>query len=203
VTTQHLDLLNWRRRIFALYARIRAEPDSRKAWNLWRRERNQMFRSHPQSPIPPAERDGFEGLTYFEFDPEARVLAHIEPTDPLRFEIPTSDGTGMPFLRTGIGHFSLYGRECTLEVYWLEVYGGGIFISFRDATSGSETYGAGRYLIDTIKGADLGSTDGKLILDFNFAYNPSCSYDSQWVCPLAPPANRLPVAVRAGETTPA
>ena len=70
---------------------------------------------------------------------------------------------------------------------------------FRDATSGDETYGGGRYLLDTVKGSDLGMQDGRLVLDFNFAYNPSCSYDPRWVCPLSPPANRLPVAIEAGE----
>ena len=86
-----------------------------------------------------------------------------------------------------------------LEVYWLEGYGGGIFLPFRDPTGGTETYGAGRYLLDTVKGADLGTSDGLLVCDFNFAYNPSCAYDPLWVCPLAPPPNRLEVPVRAGE----
>ncbi|HEX9891018.1 MAG TPA: DUF1684 domain-containing protein, partial [Actinomycetota bacterium] len=95
--------------------------------------------------------------------------------------------------------FDLYGEQRRLDVYWIDVYGGGIFLSFQDETSGTETYGAGRYLLDTIKGADLGSASDLLILDFNFAYQPSCSYDPRWVCPLAPPQNRLPMAVRAGE----
>ena len=95
--------------------------------------------------------------------------------------------------------FELYGEVVGLDAYWLAVYGGGIFVPFRDRTSGATTYGAGRYLWDSIKGADLGAEKGSLVLDFNFAYNPSCSYDSRWVCPLAPPANRLQVAVRAGE----
>ena len=90
-------------------------------------------------------------------------------------------------------------RRAALDLYWLDGYGGGVFLSFADATSGSETYGAGRYLLDTVKGADLGETDGRLVLDFNFAYNPSCAYDPRWVCPLAPPGNRLTVPVRAGE----
>jgi hypothetical protein len=101
-----------------------------------------------------------------------------------------------PFARA---NFELRGEPLTLEVSWLAAYGGGAFLSFRDATSGKESYGGGRYLLDTVKGADLGEDDGKLVLDFNFAYNPSCSYDPGWVCPLAPPANRLPVAVEAGE----
>ena len=90
-------------------------------------------------------------------------------------------------------------RRLALEVSWLPGYGGGAFLCFRDATSGKESYGGGRYLLDTVKGADLGERDGRLVLDFNFAYNPSCCYDPGWVCPLAPPANRLPVPVEAGE----
>ena len=87
----------------------------------------------------------------------------------------------------------------TLDLLWLDGYGGGVYLSFADATSGTETYGAGRYLLDTVKGSDLGEQNGKLVLDFNFAYNPSCSYDPRWVCPLAPPGNRLAVPVRGGE----
>ena len=81
----------------------------------------------------------------------------------------------------------------------LDGYGGGVFLSFADATSGTETYGACRYLLDTVKGSDLGEHGGRLVLDFNFAYNPSCAYDPRWVCPLAPPGNRLAIPVRAGE----
>jgi uncharacterized protein (DUF1684 family) len=87
----------------------------------------------------------------------------------------------------------------SLDVYWLEAYGGGIFLPFRDSTGGRQTYGAGRYLLDTVKGADLGSEDGRLVLDFNFAFNPSCAYDDAWACPLAPPANRLEEPIEAGE----
>jgi len=76
-----------------------------------------------------------------------------------------------------------------------------VFLPVRDATSGSESYGAGRYLLDTVKGADLGLSDGRLVLDFNFAYNPSCSYAARWTCPLAPPANQLHAAVRGSERT--
>ncbi len=86
-----------------------------------------------------------------------------------------------------------------MDLYWLEGYAGGLFVPFADATSGATTYGAGRYLLDTVKGADLGTRDGRLVLDFNFAYNPSCSYDPRWSCPLAPPGNRLTVAITAGE----
>jgi uncharacterized protein len=103
------------------------------------------------------------------------------------------------FTRFGTVRFELDGDRCGLSLFWLEGYGGGLFLSFRDATSGKTTYGACRYLLDTVKGADLGTEDGRLVLDFNFAYQPSCSYDPIWVCPLAPPENRLTVPVEAGE----
>ena len=105
----------------------------------------------------------------------------------------------MPFIRIGWVSFSVAGSDCRLAVYWLNEYAGGIFIPFRDATSGGETYGGGRYLWDSAKGADLGSTDGLLTIDFNYAYHPSCTYDAAWSCPLAPQENWLPVAIEAGE----
>jgi uncharacterized protein (DUF1684 family) len=90
----------------------------------------------------------------------------------------------------------------TLQVLWIDVYGGGVFLPVRDATAGEETYGAGRYLLDTVKGADLGGDADELVVDFNYAYHPSCTYDPRWSCPLAPLANRLSVPVRAGERLP-
>lgn len=89
--------------------------------------------------------------------------------------------------------------DLSLDLFWLDSYGGGLFVPFADATSGKESYGAGRYVLDTIKGADLGTEDGLLVLDLNFAYQPSCSYDPRWTCPLALPGSRLDVAVHAGE----
>ncbi len=85
--------------------------------------------------------------------------------------------------------FQLFDTACQLQVLWLDAYGGGIFIPFRDATCGSETYGGGRYLLDSVKGAELGSSfeSETLTLDFNYAYHPSCAYDPIWPCPLAPP----------------
>jgi hypothetical protein len=87
----------------------------------------------------------------------------------------------------------------TLDVWWLAQYAGGVFVPLRDGTAGSETYGAGRYLLDTAKGADLGGTDRELVLDLNFAYHPSCRYNPSWVCPLAPDGNRIVLPIRAGE----
>lgn len=193
------DLLDWKRQVFALYARIREQQNHAAARDLWVAERDRLFVAHPQSPIPETERARFQGLSYFDYDPAARVLGHVEVAEPETHEIATSDGGTYAFTRYGTVHLTLKGSEVELELYWLEGYGGGTFLPFRDATAGSETYGAGRYLLDTIKGADLGTEDGALVLDFNFAYHPSCAYDPKWVCPLAPPANRVDVPIRAGE----
>lgn len=165
----------------------------------WRRERDRLFREHPQSPLPEDARPRFAGLEYFEHDAAARVLAEVTDAPPERFEIPTSGTTPMVFDRIATARFEYGGNALSLDVYWLDVYGGGMFVPFRDLTSGTETYGAGRYLIDSIKGADLGTLEGGIVLDFNFAYNPSCSYDPRWVCPLAPPDNALAIEIRAGE----
>jgi uncharacterized protein len=189
-----LELLDWKRRVFALYAEIRSSSDPEAAWRLWRSTRDELFRTHPQSPQP-----GYTGLEYYDYDPAARVLAELEDVEAPPAAIETSGPEPMLFTPFGLAHFDLRGEPLTLELDWLASYGGGVFLSFRDATSGRETYGGGRYLLDTVKGADLGDREGRLVLDFNFAYNPSCSYDPSWVCPLAPPANRLAVAVAAGE----
>ena len=193
-----LALLDWKRRIFSLYTAIRAvEP--KVGWDLWRETRDELFRSHPQSPLPAERRTSFEGLEYWPYDPQARVLAELEDMDAAVEPVESSGAEPILFRPFARASFELGGEPLSLEVAWLAAYGGGVFLCFRDATSGGESYGGGRYLLDTVKGADLGEDDGRLVFDFNFAYNPSCSYDPGWVCPLAPPANRLPVAVEAGE----
>lgn len=194
-------LLDWKRRIFELYASVRASEPS-AGWELWRKTRDELFAHHPQSPVPLTEREAFNGLRYFPYDPSFRVKGEVSGAHTERLEIGTSGQGTVTFTRYGVCSFQLHGRRCSLDLFWLDGYGGGLFLPFRDATSGAETYGAGRYLYDTVKGADLGARDGSLILDFNFAYNPSCSYDPRWVCPLAPPNNRLDIDVRAGEQTP-
>ena len=194
-----LALADWRREVFELYARVRADDDPRAAWGLWRRARDLLFSEHPQSPLDAAGRAAFGGLPYHRYDPTARVTADVVPAEPAELELETSTGPPYRFRRVGVARFVLAGADLELPLYWLEGYGGGLFLPFADGTSGRTTYGAGRYLIDTVKGADLGTSDGRLVLDFNFAYNPSCAYDPRWACPLAPAANRLPVEVRAGE----
>ncbi len=188
-----LDLLDWKRQVFAVYGEARAAADPRAAWERWREVRARLFRDHPQSPRP-----GFDGLDYFDYDPGWRFLAEVVPAEPESRKIAGSGPEPVLATRFALARFG--GHE--LELFWLEAYGGGLFLPFRDGTSGSETYGGGRYLLDTVKGADLGTEGGGLVLDFNFAYNPSCAYDPKWACPLSPPANRLAAAIRAGERKP-
>lgn len=192
-------LLDWKRRTFDSYAAVRRAADPAAAWSSWRATKDEMFASHPQSPIPEEERSEFTGLHYFEYDPAFRVLGTIEEAPPQRIEIATSGAEPYSFERFGTVRFALEGSALVLDLFWLLGYGGGLYLPFRDLTSGDSTYGAGRYIYDTVKGADLGEDRGSLVLDFNFAYNPSCSYDPRWVCPLAPPANRLDIAITAGE----
>jgi uncharacterized protein len=194
-----LDLLDWKRRVFALYADARTSDDAESAWRRWRDGRDALFGSHPQSPYTPERRAAFASLPYFDYDPAWRVLGEVVPGDGALRDVAASGGETVRFRRVGLVRFELAGDARELALFWLEGYGGGVFLPFADATGGKETYGGGRYLLDTVKGADLGEADGGLVLDFNFAYNPSCSYDPRWVCPLSPPENRLPVEVRAGE----
>jgi len=169
------------------------------AWRSWRAARDELFRTHPQSPLPPERRESFAGVTFYPYDPAARVEGVVSPAAAERLELAGSAGSRTPFIRVGRTTFELGGDELSLDLYWLDAYGGGLFLPFRDGSNGRVTYGGGRYLLDTVKGADLGGAGDRLLLDFNFAYNPSCSYDPRWACPLPPPANRLAVAIKAGE----
>jgi uncharacterized protein len=196
-----LSLLDWKRRVFDLYRAVREASAPQEGWRLWRAGRDELFRAHPQSPLPADARVGFGGLRYFPYDTGMRVAASVERAPHAQVAIGASAGSPVVFERFGRARFVLDGDEQSLDLFWLEAYGGGLFVPLADATSGTETYGAGRYLLDTVKGADLGRHGDGLVLDFNFAYNPSCAYDPRWACPLAPPANRLTPAVRAGELT--
>jgi uncharacterized protein (DUF1684 family) len=193
-------LHDWRRQIADLYAGIRAMPAD-QAWAHWRRTRDRLFREHPQSPLAPARKVRFRGIDCFDYDPALRftvALGAAPDRETIRLEA-GKDGmmTLLPYAMTR-GLSPALGKELTL--YWIKGYGGGAFLPFGDATNGGETFAGGRYLLDTIKSADLGATDvGQLILDFNFAYYPSCAYSEAWVCPLSPSENRFAVPIRAGE----
>jgi len=195
------DLWDWRRRISELYTAIRAADDPAAAWRQWREIREQLFRTHPQSPFDTVELATFAGIFCFPYDPAMRFVVRLDPIADAADDEAVAGEDGVvrmrPFGRTD-GLFEALGGELTL--YWIIGYGGGAFLPFADATNGRETYHAGRYLLDTIKGVDLGGDgDGRVVLDFNFSYPPSCAYSQRWVCPLPPVANRLPRPVRAGE----
>lgn len=197
-----LELADWRRQMFDLYRRVRRSDAPEDAWQLWRDTRDDLFRTHGQSPLPASDRENFTGVDYFAYDPAYRVIGEVSDLPPKRYDIETSGEATMSFTRFGGVDLVINGQPTNLELYWLDAYGGGIFLPFKDRTSGNETYGGGRYLLDTVKGADLGSDGDGLVLDFNFAYNPSCSYDPQWICPLSPLENTLGVRIEAGERLP-
>lgn len=195
-----LEIADWRRRVFALYADVRAAPTPQEGHELWRRGRDDLMAQHPATPLLPADRDGFAGLPVAPYDPAWRFEVPIVAAEPHRLAVETGTDGVVPFERIGAVELPAVGR---LDVWRLASYGGGIFVPLRDATAGRPggTYGGGRYLIDTVKGADLGGDPAGAILtvDLNFAYNPSCAYDPAWACPLAPPGNVLAVPVPVGE----
>jgi len=165
----------------------------------FRSRRDKLFATHPQSPIPAAERPSFTGIRYFAPNPEAIVEAAVR-AEPGEIDI----DTGGP---DGIVHYRRAGVLATpfgeLSLWWIAAYGGGLFLPVRDGTCGHGTYGGGRYLTDTVKGThgrglEVLSGD-RVRLDFNYLYNPSCAYDDAWLCPLAPPENRVTARIEAGE----
>ncbi len=194
-----LELTDWRRRIAELYAAVRAEPDPELGHALWRVGRDQLFRTHPQSPLPLYDPLRTTGLRYWPYDPKLRFeLALLPATEPVALSLPTG-GDGTTTMRPA-GRVELPAPVgATVDVWWLRQYAGGLFLPLRDGTAGTGTYGGGRYVLDTAKGADLGGKEGTLVVDLNFAYHPSCRYDAAWQCPLAPPGNTIAWPVRAGE----
>ncbi|HSV18197.1 MAG TPA: DUF1684 domain-containing protein [Casimicrobiaceae bacterium] len=200
-----LTLVDWRRTVASHYAAVRdgARSNPLAAAMQFRAARDALFADHPDSPIPPGRRSGWCGAAWFAYDPAWRVIARFEPAATVStFDIALADDGVTRCGRVGTLHFAIHGTAATLPLYWFHGYGGGLWLPFADATNAVSTFGGGRYLVDTIKGADLGGTAERFVLDFNFAYNPSCAYDDRWHCPLAPPESRLPFAVTAGERLP-
>jgi uncharacterized protein (DUF1684 family) len=161
----------------------------------FRARRDDLFATHPQSPV----RDGFTGLRYFPPDDSAVAEVTLRAA-PGEIEIDTGGPDGVcRYTRAGILD-TPYGE---LSLWWLAAYGGGLFLPVRDATCGPSSYGGGRYLTDTVKGTHgrgvVPLSADRVRLDFNYLYNPSCAYDDQWLCPLAPPENTVRAEIRAGE----
>lgn len=172
--------------------------DYREAIQAERRAKDAFFRTSPHSPLDPATRADFAGLRHFPVDPAYRFeclrLMPYVGDQPVEFALPTSDGRLREATRTGTLAFRIDGGRHTLVAYRLPGgRGDSLFVPFMDATSGHETYGAGRYL-------DLeAGRDGRYTLDFNLAYNPYCAWSPNFSCPLTPEENRLALSVEAGE----
>lgn len=195
-------LADWRRQVSEIYREVRNAPAAgrRITWQEWRARRNRLFAEHSQSPLTEQQRPDFRGLKYFDHDPDLRVLGRLD-RNVEQGSILMNLGQDGEICLTRVARvdFELGGVDSQLSLFWISVYGGGLFLPFRDATNGGQSFGGGRYLYDTIKGADLGVGDQEIVLDFNYAYNPSCAYNPQWVCPLPPRENYISSSIRAGE----
>jgi len=196
---REFELADWRRRVQELYAAVRAQPDPERGHALWRDGRDDLFRSHPQSPLQPDDPMRSGGIPYWPYDRALRFALPLQaPSEPARLAVPT-DGQGTTSMRL-LGRVVLPAPlGAPLDVWWLEQYGGGLFLPLRDGTARDTSYGGGRYALDTAKGADLGGASGSLVVDLNFLYHPSCRYNPAWQCPLAPAGNVIAASVRAGE----
>ena len=190
-----LDLLDWRRQTARLYADVRAERCPSVAHAGWVAVRDRLYAEHPCSPAEPAQ---FAGLSVPDHDPAWRAEVRLEPAAPQRLVLQTATDGAVPFDRVGV----LRTPWGPLDAWSLTSYGGGLWVPVRDAGSGQLSYGGGRYLYDTVKGADLGvGPEGGLVVDLNFLYAPSCAHDPRWACPLPPDGNVLDVVVPVGELT--
>lgn len=186
---------DWRRRVFALYAAVRTADDPAAAHVAWVAGRNLLLSTHPASPVTAADRTGYAGADVAPYDPAYRFVVAVDAdVEPARRDVPTGTDGVVPFDRIGRVTLPEIG---SLDIWSLASYGGGIFIPVRDPSPA--TYGGGRYLLDTIKGADLGGDNDALVIDLNFCYQPSCAYDEAWSCPLAGPGNTVAVSLPVGE----
>jgi uncharacterized protein (DUF1684 family) len=209
IMSEFLDLYDYRTRVASMYRErdqaVLAGDDARAVCERFRATRDDLFASHPQSALDEEQRAHFEGLRYFPYNPAMCVVAEVDThVEPTLLTVAMNSEESMTMKRVAHLHFAIENRPATLAMYWLNIYGGGLFLPFRDATSPAESYGGGRYLFDTIKGSVFLPAPGasgmeRIVLDFNYAYNPSCAYNVRWVCPLAPVENRLNIAIPAGE----
>jgi uncharacterized protein (DUF1684 family) len=199
MSVPELELAGWRRSVAELYAAVRSESDAERGHARWRAGRDRLFRTHPQSPLSDDDPLRRSGLPYWDYRPDLRfTLKLLAPSAPRTLSLPT-DRSGRTAIRL-VGHLELPEPVSgTIDVWWLEQYAGGLFLPLRDRTAGTTSYGGGRYLLDTAKGADLGGTARELIVDLNFLYHPSCRYNPAWECPLAPAGNVIKAEIAAGE----
>jgi uncharacterized protein (DUF1684 family) len=159
----------------------------------YRASKDEYLRNDHHSPIPDQYRDRFERLPYFDHNPDLVFTITVEPGDGTQVTIATSDGAQRTYHHAGVVHLPIADEEVSLGLY--DTGHPGFFLPFRDASSGKETYGAGRYL-------DLQpNEDGTVTIDFNLAYSPHCAYNDGYSCALPPASNWLTVPIEAGEKT--
>ncbi len=157
----------------------------------FRNEKDEFFRSHPQSPLTHEQRHNFDGLKYFDENPDLSLVVEVEEfSEKETIQMPTSTGDIQVYQRYGRFKFEVNGEEAELTIYSGEH---GYFLQFADSQAGKETYGAGRYLEPEPMGGR------KFQVDFNVAYNPYCAYNDMYSCPIPPRENRIKVAVKVGE----
>jgi uncharacterized protein (DUF1684 family) len=199
MTFAELELADWRRRVAGLYAEVRGDDDPEHAHAHWRQVRDELIGKHPQSPAPPDDIVRSAGVPYWPYDPELRFELPLRPPT-------TGDSVSIPTDSGNTTRLRLIGRielpsplDASLDVWSLQQYASGLFVPVRDGTAGDSSYGGGRYLLDTAKGADLGGGPDTLVVDLNFLYHPSCRYNPAWQCPLAPPGNVIRAPIQAGE----
>ena len=195
-----LALAHWRCSTAEMYALVRQSEDPFQAWQLFVKQRNHLFKVHGQSPLDPGQQASFRSLSYYPYDPAFRVIGHLDhDVETMELAIDLGEDGLLRLKRIATINFELQSHPARLCLFWVQGYGGGLFLPFKDQTNQSKSFSGGRYLYDTIKGADLGAGENKILLDFNFAYNPSCAYSPRWVCPLAPEENNLYLPIDAGE----
>ncbi len=199
--TIYHDFLDYRRGVDEIYREVRTSDSGHaETWHQFLRRRNELVGGHPQSALTESQKTEFKSLNYYGYSPKYRFLIPIELIDDDRiFEVELETDGLFRFRRLGKIYFDLGGPAVSLSIYWIMGYGGGVFLPFRDSTNKPETFGGGRYLMDTIKNVDLGRQGDRWVIDFNYAYNPSCAYNPGWHCPLAPQENWLSIPIEAGE----
>jgi len=157
--------------------------------------KDEFFKHSPHSPIPAQERASFTGLSYYDPNPSLVFTVPVDPvTPPEPVKIGTTTGEERTYHRVVTATVAIEGSEVMLGLY--ATGHPGLFLAWRDATSGNETYGAGRYLDIEPNG------DGTVTIDFNYAYHPFCAYSDAYSCALPPYENWLEVPIRAGERNP-
>ena len=189
--------------VAAIYRDVRethgADPGA--AWLRFREQRDRLYKRHPCSALTDEEKRSFAGFAYYEYDPSLCIVGEIDyAVAEFSLDIEVSEGT-LHCRRIGVARFSHARQTASLDLFWLDIYGGGLWLPVGDQTNGTTTYRGGRYLYDTAKGANLGlnAEGSRILLDFNFLYPPSCALSDSWICPLCRPANRLPFKLEAGE----